>query len=73
MIKIEMELNLGDFEAWSGGESNLNTIVEMGLVDEAMDYINEMTGGEPLTPGKLNDILWFSMDDFFEIYESMEG
>lgn len=68
-LKIIEEMSLGDFKAWSGGESRLATIKELDIVNEAEDYIIEMYGSDVMDDATLNDILWFEMDDFIEEHE----
>lgn len=68
-LKIVEEMNLGDFKAWSGGESRLNVLRELDIVNEAEDYIIEMYGSDMMDATTLNDILWFDMDDFIAQYD----
>lgn len=69
-IKITKEVELGEFEAWSGGKDRLDTIKELDILDEAQQEIEFMLEGkEDVTETDVNDILWFEMDDFISRYE----
>lgn len=58
MIKVMKEINIEDFEAWSGGEDTLNRIIEEGKTKEFEDYINDLYS-DGIDETQLNDILWF--------------
>ena len=62
----EETCDLADFPAWSGAKDSLNEIIELGIEDEAEDYIKEMFYGETPTDTQINDLLWFDMDDWIE-------
>lgn len=77
---IEKSVELQEFEAWSGGLDRLNAIIELGKVEEAQGYIEELLhgiegNGEVVTDTTINDILWFEMDDLLEQWgsENREG
>lgn len=63
------EIDLKDFEAWSGGEQRLNRIKDLpnciatveGLLDEF-----EINTGRPMTEGEINDYLWFDLENDLE-------
>lgn len=57
MIKVYAEINIEDFEAWSGGEDTLNKIIEEGKTQELEDYINDLYP-DGIDEGTLNDLLW---------------
>nr|DAG96693.1 MAG TPA: hypothetical protein [Herelleviridae sp.] len=65
------DIELSEFEAWSGAVSRLDRIVELGIEEEASDYISECLGTE-IDETDLNDFLWFEMDEFIEQYEEEE-
>lgn len=62
-------INLEDFEAWSGGKQRLDRIKDLpnciatveGLIDEF-----EINTGRPMTKEEINDYLWFNLDDDLE-------
>lgn len=56
-MKITKELNLSEFEGWSGGADTLKelTFDEMDILQEILEDIYP----EGLTDTQLNDILWF--------------
>lgn len=69
-LYIKEEFNLHTFEAWSGGSDRLEAIKELGIVEEAQEYMEEMLGGlEVVTSTDVNDLLWFGMDGFIESYK----
>ena len=62
---INDNLDLRDFEAWSGAVETQNKIIEEGKAQEFNDLIEELYP-EGLTDTQLNDILWFEEDWIFE-------
>lgn len=63
------EIDLKDFEAWSGGKQRLNRIKDLpnciatveGLLNEF-----EINTGRPMTEGEINDYLWFDLENDLE-------
>ena len=73
MIKYTVEMNLEDFKAWSGGLDRLESIVELGKVEEAESIIMDMLEYyEEVTDTTINDILWFEMDSYIEGWKQEE-
>lgn len=70
-VVTKKDIELNEFEAWSGAVSRLDRIVELGIEEEASDYIAECLGTE-IDETDLNDFLWFEMDEFIEQYEEEE-
>ena len=69
-LYISEEFNLETFKAWSGGADRLDEIIELGIVEEAQEYLEEMLGGlEVVTSTDVNDMLWFEMDDFIQYFD----
>ena len=68
----EETCDLADFPAWSGAKDRLDEIIELGIEDEAEDYIREMFYGETPTDTQINDLLWFDMDDWIEEHREEE-
>ena len=64
-MKIYSEMNLEDFNAWSGAEVTKSTIIENNKEDEFNGLIEELYP-EGLSETKLNDILWFEDEWIFE-------
>lgn len=62
-MKITKELDLSEFEAWSGGADTLEelTLEEMDMLQNAIEDIYY----DGLTETQLNDILWFE-DEWIE-------
>lgn len=72
-IKIIKEIELEDFQAWSGGLNRLDRIKELEILDEAQQEIEDFLAGTgAVTETTINDILWFDMDDFINQYEDDE-
>lgn len=64
-MKIYSEMNLEDFNAWSGAEVTKSTIIENNKENEFNGLIEELYP-EGLSETKLNDILWFEDEWIFE-------
>ena len=60
-MKVYEELNLKDFNAWSGATTTKERIISEGKEQEFEDLIEEMypNGVDATT---LNDVLWFDND-----------
>lgn len=67
-MKYTVEESLQDFKAWSGGKDTLDDLKAYNVVDEAEQYIEEITayGKEPPTQTEINDILWFERDEIYK-------
>lgn len=64
-MKIIKEMEIRDFEAWSGAVHTLNKIIEFDKCDEFDNLIDELYP-DGLTDTELNDILWFEEEWIFE-------
>ena len=64
-MKISREMNLRNFEAWSGAKDTLNKLIELGKCEE-LEGILEDIYPEGMTETQLNDILWFDDEWIFE-------
>ena len=64
-MKIYSEMNLEDFNAWSGAEVTKSTIIENNKENEFNGLIEELYP-EGLSETQLNDILWFEDEWIFE-------
>ena len=67
MIKIVKEIDICEFEAWSGGKDTLKEIEAHGKLDELHNLILSIS--DEWEEVELNDFLWFD-DDY--IYECLE-
>jgi len=76
MITIKRELNLQDFETWSGATETMKDLTASEIETIEMNIVELYPDG--LTETELNDILWFERDmiaewlgynDFDEILE----
>ena len=70
-------ISLLEYKACGGGADRLKAIEELGIDEEAEQYIIDNLG-ESVEDTTLNDFLWFEMDDFIEehkqrIEEEMEA
>lgn len=69
-IKISYELELNEFEAWSGGLERLNRIKELDIVDEIQTLLEDwLCDNNDVDEYLINDILWFELDDIIDSYE----
>ena len=60
-MKIYEELNLRDFESWSGATDTKNKIIDAGKEEEFEELIEECYP-DGLSATKLNDLLWFDSE-----------
>lgn len=52
---------------WSGAQSRLDEIEELGLEDEFMEYLEEMFSDDTdYTLTDINDFIWFECDEWIE-------
>lgn len=65
-MTITYELNLYDFEAWSGAKSTLERVIDEDKV-EILESVLEDCYPEGMTEAQLNDVLWFESDWVFEM------
>ena len=65
-MKVYEELNLRDFNAWSGAIETKNKIIDAGKEEEFEEFIEEFYP-DGLSVTKLNDILWFDDEYLFEM------
>ena len=79
-VTTEKDIDLEDFEAWSGGKDWLETLIKCGTVKKAQSEIEELYP-DGIDEGALNDYLWFDIyenhpewwsDDFDEMQEIKE-
>lgn len=58
------DVELNEFEAWSGGRDVLDKILEHSKVDMIIDIIeNYLMEYEELSSTDVNDFLWFEIED----------
>lgn len=60
MITLKQEITLNEFDAWSGGADTL-AVLSSGEIT-AIGYQIAEIYKDSLTPGELNNILWFERD-----------
>ena len=64
-MKISKEMNLRNFEAWSGAKGTLNKLIEFDKCEE-LETVLEDLYPEGMTETQLNDILWFDTEWIYE-------
>jgi hypothetical protein len=64
-MTIKSEISLENFEAWSGGRSTLNKIINEGKCSQLESMLEEMYP-DGMTDTELNDLLWHDSDTVFE-------
>ena len=65
MLTVRYEMDLSDFDAWSGAVSTLDTLIEHGLTEAMEDVLNDRYP-EGIDETHLNDILRFERDWIWE-------
>ena len=66
-VKEEVDFNdLLNNKCWGQAVQNLKEIEDAGLEDELMDYLEEISKGEPMDMTDLNDILAYDWESVFE-------
>ena len=63
-MKVTSEINLRDFDAWSGAVETKERIISEGKVEEFESLVEEMFENG-LTDTELNDLLWFDEEWLF--------
>ena len=63
-MKIYSEMNLSEFEAWSGATDTLDRIISEGKCDD-LEAILEDLYPEGMDETELNDLLWFEPEEVF--------
>ena len=64
-MRVTSEITLRNFQAWSGAEETLKTIIRENKTEE-LEFLIEELYPDGLTETKLNDILWFEDEWIFE-------
>lgn len=64
-MKVICDINLRDFQAWSGGKDTLDRVIQEEKADLLEDILDDMYP-DGLTDTELNDLLWFDSDQVFE-------
>lgn len=65
-MKITKEINLEDFEAWSGARDTLDAIIKAGKAQD-MEAIIEDIYPDGIDETSLNDWLWFDAEQIYEM------
>ena len=65
MLTVRDEINLSDFNAWSGAVSTLDLLIEHDLTEALEDVLNDCYP-EGIDTTQLNDLLWFERDWIWE-------
>ena len=64
-MTIKSDISLENFEAWSGGKSTLNRIINEGKCSQ-LEFMLEEMYPDGMTDTELNDLLWHDSDTVFE-------
>ena len=64
-MKISREMNLRNFEAWSGAKDTLNKLIELDKCEE-LEAMLEDIYPDGISETQLNDILWLDDEWIFE-------
>jgi len=64
-MKVTREINLRDFDAWSGAVETKERIISEGKVKEFESLVEDIFENG-LTDTELNDLLWFDEEWLFE-------
>lgn len=64
-MNVTYELDLKNFEAWSGAVDTLDRIRNEGKCEE-LEFMLEEMYPDGMTETQLNDLLWFESDTIFE-------
>ena len=64
-MKISYELDLCNFDAWSGARYTLDRIIEEDKCED-LEFILEDLYPDGMTDTELNDLLWFEPEAVFE-------
>lgn len=66
-MKIYRDIDIADFEAWSGGKDTLETIIKAGKAAELENLLIETEPADGWDETAVNDVLWFESDWLFEV------
>lgn len=65
IMTIKGEISLENFEAWSGGRSTLNRVINEGKCSQLESMLEDLYP-DGMTDIQLNDLLWHDSDTIFE-------
>ena len=65
IMTITYELDLNNFEAWSGAKETLERIQREGKCEELENVLEELYP-DGMTETELNDLLWFDSESVYE-------
>ena len=60
-MRVQTEITLKNFNAWSGAKDTKETIIDAGMAEE-FDSLIEDIYPDGIDETRLNDILWFDAD-----------
>ena len=66
-MKIYKDIDIADFEAWSGGKDTLDAIIEAGKAAELESLLIETEPADGWDETAVNDVLWFESEWLFEM------
>lgn len=63
-MKIYKEMDIENFEFWSGARDRMEAIAEAGIEEEVFDIIKDAFSEEEyVDETAINDFVWFDLDD----------
>lgn len=76
-MKIYKEMDIENFEFWSGARDRMEAIAEAGIEEEVFDIIRDAFAEEEyVDETAINDFVWFDLDDILEeqgLYDPSTG
>lgn len=67
MLYYEVEFDIHRFEFWGGAVRTVETVSELGMMNELEDFIIEVfSDSEDVTDTTINDFVWFEDDDIYD-------
>ena len=60
-MRVQTEITLKSFNAWSGAKDTKETIIDAGMAEE-FDRLIEELYPDGIDETRLNDVLWFDAD-----------
>lgn len=76
-MKIYKEMDIENFEFWSGARDRMEAIAEAGIEEEVFDIIRDVFAEEEyVDETAINDFVWFDLDDILEeqgLYDPSTG
>lgn len=63
-MKIYKDMDIENFEFWSGAKDRMDAITDAGIEEEVFDIIRDVFADEEyVDETAINDFVWFELDD----------